>query len=110
MYRRDGYNILRDVLRAAMDTIIEGHIARHLRDVLRVAMVTIIEGRIARHDRCMEKYIHHGSRTDRKRVYIIRSDMHHYSLHCISLHCTSLLLVNVILCVVDLVSTFQWNL
>ena len=80
------------------------------RDVSRAAMVTIIEGRIARRDGCMDRYVPHGSRTERQRVCIIRSDMHHYTWHCISLHCTSLLLVNLILCVADLVSAFLWNL
>ena len=40
--RRDGYSILRDVSRAVM--------------------VTIIEGRVVRHDRCMDRYVPHGSR------------------------------------------------
>ena len=93
----------------------EGRIARRdgyyiSRDVSRAAMVTIIEGRIARRDGCMDRYVPHGSRTERQRVCIIRSDMHHYTWHCISLHCTFLLLVNLILCVADLVSAFLWNL
>ena len=39
--RRDGYYISRDVSRAVMDSI--------------------IEGRIARRDRCMDRYVPHGS-------------------------------------------------
>uniref|UniRef100_M1BM26 Uncharacterized protein n=1 Tax=Solanum tuberosum TaxID=4113 RepID=M1BM26_SOLTU len=31
-------------------------------------MVTIIEGRIARRDGCMDRYVPHGSRTERQRV------------------------------------------
>jgi len=93
----------------------EGRVARRdgyyiSRDVSRAAMVTIIEGRIARRDGCMDRYVPHGSRTERQRVCIIRSDMHHYTWHCISLHCTFLLLMNLILCVADLVSAFLWNL
>ena len=57
--RRDGYYISRDVSRAAMVTIIEGHV------VLR--------------DRCMNRYVPYGSRTERQRVYVTRSDMHHYT-------------------------------
>uniref|UniRef100_M1DWW5 Uncharacterized protein n=1 Tax=Solanum tuberosum TaxID=4113 RepID=M1DWW5_SOLTU len=39
-----------------------------LRDVSRAAMVTIIEGHIARRDGCMDRYVPHGSRTERQRV------------------------------------------
>ena len=80
------------------------------RDVSRAAMVTIIEGRIARRDGCMDRYVPHGSRTERHQVCIIRSDMHHYTWHCIWLHCTFLLLMNLILCVADIVSAFLWKL
>ena len=52
----------------------------------------------------------HGSRTERQRVCITRSDMHHYNWHCIPLHCTYLSLVNLILCFVDLVVAFLRNL
>ena len=61
-------------------------------------------------DICMDKYIFHGFGTERQRVCIIRLNMHHYIWHNISLYCTSLLLVNLILCVVDLMSTYLWNL
>ena len=57
--RRDGYYILRNVSRAVK--------------------VTIIEGRVVRRDRCMDRYVPHGSRTERQRVCITRSDMHHYT-------------------------------
>ena len=49
------------------------------RDVSRTVMVTIIEGRVVHHDRCMDRYIPHGSRTARQRVCINRSDMHDYT-------------------------------
>ena len=72
---------------------LEGRIARHdgyyiLRDVSRAAMVTIIEGRVVRRDRWMDRYVPHGSRTERQWVCITRSDMHHYIWHYISWHCT----------------------
>ena len=93
----------------------EGRIARRdwyyiSRDVSRTAMVTIIEGRVVHRDRCMDRYVPHGSRTERQRVCITRSDMHHYTWHCISLHCTYLSLVNLILCFADLVIAFLRNL
>ena len=69
--RRDGKYISRDISRVAMDNI--------SRDVSRAAMVTIIEGRVVRRDRCMDRYVPHGSRTERQRVCITRSDMHHYT-------------------------------
>ena len=50
-----------------------------LRDASRAAMVTIIEGRVVRRDRCMDRYVPHGSRTERQQVCITRSDMHHYT-------------------------------
>uniref|UniRef100_M1CJN6 Uncharacterized protein n=1 Tax=Solanum tuberosum TaxID=4113 RepID=M1CJN6_SOLTU len=49
--RRDGYFISRDVSRAAM--------------------VTIIEDRIARCDGCMDRYVPHGSQTERQRVVVV---------------------------------------
>ena len=61
-----------------------------------------IEGRVVRRDRCMDRCVPHGSRTERQRLCIIRSDMHHYTWHCIPLHCTYLLLVNSISCFADL--------
>ena len=71
----------------------EGRIARRdgyyiSWDVSRVAMVTIIEGCAVRRDRCMDRYVPHGSRTERQRVCITRSDMHHLylTLHSIALH------------------------
>ena len=72
-------------------TIFEGRIARRdgyyiSRDVSRAAKVTIIEGRVVRRDRCMDRYVPHGSRTERQRVCIVREDMHHYTWHCISWH------------------------
>ena len=93
----------------------EGRIARRdgyyiSRDVSRAVMVIIIEGRVARRDRCMDRYVPHGSRTERQRVCITRSDMHHYTWHCIPLHCTYLSLVNLILCFADLVIDFLQNL
>ena len=65
-------------------TIFEGRIARRdgyyiSRDVSRAAKVTIIEGRVVRCDRCMDRYVPHGSRTERQRVCIVREDMHHYT-------------------------------
>ena len=47
------------------------------RDVSRAAMVTIIEGRVVRRDRCMDRYVPHGSRTGRQRVCIVKKHMHH---------------------------------
>ena len=88
--RRDGYYISRNVSRAAM--------------------VTVIESRVVRRNRCMNRYVPHGSRTERQRVYITRSDMHHYNWHCIPLHYTYLSLVNLISCFADLLIAFLWNL
>ena len=61
----------------------EGRIARRdvyniLREVSRAMMVTIIENRVVRRDRGMDRYIPHGSRTERQRVCIVKKDMHHY--------------------------------
>ena len=80
------------------------------RDVSRAMKVTIIEGRVASRDRCMDRYVPHGSRIERHRVCITRSDMHHDTWHCIPLHCTYLSLVNLILCFADLVIAFLRNL
>ena len=71
----------------------EGRIARrdgyHIsRDVLRAAKVTIIEGRVVHRDRCMDRYVPHGSQTERQCVCIVKKDMDHYIWHCISWHCT----------------------
>ena len=93
----------------------KGRIARRdeyyiSRDVSRAAMVTIIEGRVVRRDRCKDKYVPHGSRTERQRVCITRSDMHHYTWHCIPLHCTYLSLVNLISCFANLLIAFMRNL
>ena len=71
--RKNGYlrgcTISRDVSRAAMGTIFRG--------MYRAAMVTIIEGRVVRRDRCMDRYVPHGSRTEIQRVCIVKKDMHH---------------------------------
>ena len=56
--RRDGYYISRDLSRAAK--------------------ATIIEGSVVRRDTCIDRYVPHGSRTERQRVCIVREDMHHY--------------------------------
>ena len=56
---RDGYYISRDVSRAAMITIIEDHVVRR--------------------DRYMDRYVPHGSRTEKQRVCITKLDMHHYT-------------------------------
>ena len=69
-----------------------------------------IEGRVVRRDRCMDRYVPHGSRTERQRVCITRSDMHHYTWHCIPLHCTYLSLVNLISYFADLLIAFLRNL
>ena len=61
-------------------------------------MITIIEDSITHNDGCMDIYVPHGSRTERQRVCIPRSNMHHYIWHCISSHCTLLSLMNLILC------------
>ena len=45
------------------------------RDVSRAAMVTVIEGHVVRRDRCMDRYVPHGSRNERQRVCITRSDI-----------------------------------
>ena len=57
--RRDGYYISRDVSHAVK--------------------VTIIEGRVVIRNRCMDRYVFHGSQTERQRVCIVREDMHHYT-------------------------------
>ena len=93
----------------------EGRIARRdeyyiLRDVSCVAMVTIIEGCIMRRESWMNRYVPHVSQTERHRVCITRSDMHHCTRHCILLRCTYLSLVNLILWFVDLVIALLWNL
>ena len=49
------------------------------KEVSRTAMVTIIEGRVVCRDRCMDRDVPHGSRAERQRVRITRSDMHHYT-------------------------------
>ena len=74
-------------------TIFEGRITRRdgyyiSRDVSCAAKVTIIEGRVVRSDRCMDRYVPHGSRTERQRVCIVREDMHHYTWYFISRHYT----------------------
>ena len=69
-----------DISRAAMDTIFRG--------TYRAPQFTIIEDRVVRRDRWMDRYVPHGSRTERQRVCITRSDMHHYTWHCIALHST----------------------
>ena len=79
------------------------------RVVSRATMVTIIEGRVVRRDRCIDRYVLHGSQTERQRVCIVMKDMHHYIWHCISWHCT-LLLMNLNMCFADLVSVFLWSL
>ena len=87
---RDGYYISRDVSRAVTNAI--------------------IEGRVVRRDRCMDRYVPHGSRAERQQVCITRSDMHHYAWHCIPLHCTYLSLVNLISYFADLLIAFLRNL
>ena len=62
----------------------EGHIACRdgyyiSRDVSRAVMVTIVEGRVVRRDRCMDRYVPHGSWTDTQRVCITRLDIYHYT-------------------------------
>ena len=61
--RRDGYYILRDVSCSVM--------------------VTIIEDCVVRRDRFIDRYVLHGSRTERQRVCIVYKDMHHYIENCI---------------------------
>ena len=80
------------------------------RDVSHIAMVTIIKGHIARRDGCINRYVPHGSRTERQRVCITRSDMHHYTWHCIPLHCTYISLVNLVSYFADLLIAFLRNL
>ena len=80
------------------------------RDVSRTVMVTNIKGRVVRLDRCMNRYVPHGSRTERQRVCITRSDMHHYPWHWIPLHCIYISLVNLISCFADLLIAFLRNL
>ena len=79
------------------------------RDASRVAIVTAIEDRNACRDECMDRYFPYGSQTEQW-VCIIRSYMHHYTWHCIPMHCTNSSSVNLILCFVDLVNAFLWNL
>ena len=71
----------RVVSRAAMDIIFRGTYRAPRR-------LLLIEGRVVRRDRCMDRYVPHGSRTERQRVCIVREDMHHYTWHCISWHYT----------------------
>ena len=57
---------LRDISHAVIVTIIECRIARrdgyHIsKDVSRTAKFTIIEDRVVRCDRCIDRYIPHGS-------------------------------------------------
>ena len=42
------------------------------RDVSCTAKVTIMEGRVVHRDRCMDRYVPHGSRIERQRVCIIK--------------------------------------
>ena len=94
-----GCTILRDVSRTAMHTIFWG--------TYRTPWCFLLSRvRVLRRDRCMDRYVINGSRTERQRVFITRSDMHHYTWHCIPLHCTYLSLVNLILCFADLVIAF----
>ena len=111
----DGYYLLREVSRTVTN-IIFWEMYRMLGRIL------YIEGRFAPHD----EYYYHGSChmlwlmygqicplgswTERQRVCVTRLDMHHNTWHCILLHCTSLSLVRLMLCFVDLVRTFMWNL
>ena len=93
----------------------EGRIARRdgyyiSRDVSRATMVTIIEGSCRAPRQMHGQICPHGSRTERQRVCITRSDMHHYNWHCIPLHYTYLSLVNLISCFADLVISFLRNL
>ena len=93
----------------------EGRITRRewyyiSRDVSRAAIVTIIEGRFMWRDKCMDRYVPHGSPTERQRVCITRSDMHHYTWHCIPSHCTYISLLNSILWFADLVIASLWNM
>ena len=93
----------------------EGRIAHHdeyyiLKNVSRVTMITIIKSRITCRDGCMERYVPHGSQTERQRVCIIRSDMHQCIWHFISWHCTIWSLKNLNLCFADFVSDFLWSL
>ena len=62
----------------------EGRIARRDRYYISryiscTVMVTIIKDRVVRRDRCMDRYVSRGSQTERQRVCITRSDMHHYT-------------------------------
>ena len=81
-----------------------------LRDISRTVIVTIIEGRVMHRDRCIDRYVPHGSRTERQQVCITRLDVLHYTLHWIPLHCTYLSLVNLISCFADFLIAFMWNL
>ena len=62
----------------------EGHITHRdeyyiSRDISRAATVSIIKGRVVRRDRCMDRYVPHGSPTERQWMRIVREDMHHYT-------------------------------
>ena len=88
-----------------MVTIIEGRVVRRdryyiSRDVSRAAMVIIIEGRVVRRDRCIDRHVPHGSRTERQRVCITRSDMHHLylTLHSIALHILIISELDIVFC------------
>ena len=49
----------------------------HFEGRIAAMMVTIMKGRVVRRDRCMDRYVPHGSRTERQRVCIVKKDMHH---------------------------------
>ena len=68
--RCNEYYISRNISRAAMDIIFQGTYRAPQR-------LLFIEGRVVRCDRCMERYVPHGSQTERQRVCIIKKDMHH---------------------------------
>ena len=83
--RRDGYDISRDVSRAAN--------------------VTIIEDRVVRHDRCMERYVPHGSGLRDSRCVSLRKTC--ITIFDIASHdIAHLLLMNWNTCFADLVSVF----
>ena len=72
-----GCTISRDVSRAAMDTIFRGTYC-----ALRWLLLSRVVSHAAMDN--MERYVPHGSRTERQRVCIVRECMHHYTWHRIA--------------------------
>ena len=97
-----GCTISRNVSRVAMDIIFRG--------TYRTLQWLLYRGSCRAPRQMHGQICPRGSRTERQRVCITRSDMHHYTWHCIPLHCTYLPLVNLISYFADLLIVFLQNL